>query len=538
METTRRTILKYGAALSAASFIPAAFSSKLAFAQSGPAKGGTLVIAQYPEPSILTASIGGGGATNNISPKIFDGLLAYDNDLKPVPQLAESWEVSDDGLTITFRLRRNAKWHDGTPFTSADVEFSLIDVWKKFNSRGKQIFEDVVEVESPDEATSVWKLSKPAPYILNGLTSHLSQIVPKHLYESTDILKNPHNTAPVGNGPFKLVEWNRGNYLRLVRNEDYWDSGKPHVGEIFYRFLPDAASRVAALETGEVLLVGESGVPGSDLARIAGSPDLRIETRGYNYVAQNTFFLFNLDKPVFQDVRVRRAIAHAIDRQFLVDSVWYGYGEVATGPFPKDLGDFYTPDVPVYEYDPAKAIALLDEAGLKPGADGIRFEFTHDFLPYGEQYPRTAEYIRDALSKVGIKLTIRSQDYASYLKRVYTDRDFDTINYLIAVGPDPVIGTSRLYHSNAFQPGVAFSNTANYSSAEADAALDRAKAELDPAKRRELYFEFQRIVQTDLPQIPLVAPKQVTIVNNRVKGDAEYSEGIKGSFSDVRIDEG
>jgi peptide/nickel transport system substrate-binding protein len=531
MNTSRRTILKYGAAFSATAFMP---GNKL-FAQTGPVKGGVLVIAQYPEPSILTAALGGGGATNNISPKIFDGLLTYDNALKPVPQLAESWEVSEDGLTITFRLRSNAKWHDGTPFSSADVAFSLMEVWKKFNSRGKQIFTDVTEVQSPDEVTSVWKLSKPAPYILNGLTSHLAQMVPKHLYEGTDIMKSQYNTAPVGNGPFKLVEWNRGNYMRLARNEDYWDQGKPYVDEVFFRFLPDAASRVAGIEAEEVLLIGESGVPGSDLARLSRMPNLRLETKGYNYVAQNTFFLFNLDRPVFQDVRVRQAIAHAIDQKFLIDNIWYSYGEAATGPFPSDMGDFYTSDVPTYPFDPEKAKALLDEAGKTAGADGIRFEFTHDFLPYGEQYPRTAEYIRDALAKVGIKMTIRSQDYASYLKRIYTDRDFDTINYLIAVGPDPVIGTSRLYHTNAFQPGVAFSNGAHYSNPEADALLDAAASELDAAKRQKLYFDFQRIVQTDLPQIPLVVPKQVTIVNNRVRGDAENSEGIKAGFAGVYI---
>jgi peptide/nickel transport system substrate-binding protein len=323
--------------------------------------------------------------------------------------------------------------------------------------------------------------------------------------------------------------------MRLARNEDYWDQGKPYVDEVFFRFLPDAASRVAGIEAEEVLLIGESGVPGSDLARLSRMPNLRLETKGYNYVAQNTFFLFNLDRPVFQDVRVRQAIAHAIDQKFLIDNIWYSYGEAATGPFPSDMGDFYTSDVPTYPFDPEKAKALLDEAGKTAGADGIRFEFTHDFLPYGEQYPRTAEYIRDALAKVGIKMTIRSQDYASYLKRIYTDRDFDTINYLIAVGPDPVIGTSRLYHTNAFQPGVAFSNGAHYSNPEADALLDAAASELDAAKRQKLYFDFQRIVQTDLPQIPLVVPKQVTIVNNRVRGDAENSEGIKAGFAGVYI---
>lgn len=530
MSINRRSILQGGLALTASGFLP--FDMALAQAQEK-TRGGVLVIGQYPEPSILTAALGGGGATNNVSPKIFDGLLAYDNDLKPVPQLAKSWEVSPDGLTITFHLQSEAKWHDGTPFTAADVAYSLLEVWKVLNSRGKQIFADVIAVDSPDDHTSVWTLAKPAPHILNGLTSHLAQLVPRHLYEGTDVMNNPHNTDPVGTGPFRMVEWNRGNYMQLERFDDYWDKDKPYVDRVFFRFLPDAASRVAALEAGDVHLLGETGVPGSDLERLSHDPMLRIETRGYNYIGQNTFFLFNLDRPVFQDVRVRQAFAHAIDRDFLARNVWYGYGEAADSPFPRDMGDFHTDDVPTYPFDPERAMQLLDEAGLTPDSNGNRFEFTHDFLPYGEQYPRMAEYIRDALSRIGVRMTIRAQDYASYLRRVYTERDFDTINYLIAVGPDPVIGTHRLYATDAFQPGVSFSNGAHYSSPEADALMEAGAAEMDPAKRKQIYDDFQRVVQRDLPQIPLVAPKQVTIVNARVHDDALFSEGIKGSLADV-----
>lgn len=429
-DAKRRQILGFGAAMGVAGVFPLHLFAQSAPEAATPTAGGILVLAEFPEPTLLTSALVAAAPTNNISPKIFDGLVYYDVDtLEPKPQLAERWEQSDDGLTLTFFLRDGVRWHDGQPFTSADVAFTIAEVLRKFNSRGKAIYDNVTSVDTPDPLTVVLNLSKPAPYILAGLSSWISQILPRHLYEGTDFMSNPHNSTPIGTGPYKLAEWERGNYMRLVRNDDYWDQPRPYLDSIIYRFLPDSASRVAALEAGDVHVVAESKVPGSDLARLREDPRLDYETQGYAMLAAMQFFQFNLKNPKFQDLRVRQAFAHAIDRDFLVRNIWYGFGTAATGPLSPVLTTFYTADVPQYPFDPTRAEALLDEAGFPRAADGVRMRIIHDASQIGEQFPRTAEYLRDALSKIGIEVEIRISDFASFSRRVYTDRDFETANY-------------------------------------------------------------------------------------------------------------
>lgn len=527
---TRRELLAWSGAIGVAGFVPLD-----AFAE--PVRGGTLVIAEFPEPSLLTSALIAAAATNNISPKMFDGLVTYDLEtLEPKPQLAESWEMSGDGLTLTFKLRDGVKWHDGQPFSSADVAFTIQEILLKFNSRGKAIYGNVTGIDTPDPLTVVLKLSKPAPYIMAGLSGWITQILPRHLYEGTEAMKNPYNTKPVGTGPFRFVEWERGNFLRLERNPDYWDQPKPYVDQVIYRFLPDASARVASLEAEDVLVVAESKVPGSDLVRLKELPFLEYETRGYAMLAPTQFFQFNLENKLFQDVRVRKAFAHAIDRDFIAKNIWFGYGAPATGPLPPALKTFYSADVPLYPFDPGTAEALLDEAGYKRGADGIRFSIRHDAAQNGEQFPKTAEFIRDALGKIGVKVEVRISDFASFSKRVYTDRDFDTSNYYTSCGPDPAIGTQRVYWSKAFIKGVSYSNGSGYNNPEVDAVLEAAQVEPDTEKRKALYARFQRMVQEDLPEIPLISMAQVTITNKRLKNLTSVADGIKANFADAYIE--
>ncbi|WP_159996736.1 ABC transporter substrate-binding protein [Roseomonas sp. 18066] len=528
MTLSRRHLLHAAGALTV---LPGLASAQTPAAAT-PRRGGTLVVAQFPEPTILTGALTAAAATNNISPKLFDGLLTYDFDFTPKPQLATAWEIAEDGLSIAFTLRSGVRWHDGRPFTSADVAFSVIEVWKKYNSR-QALFANVTAVDTPDAQTAILRLAAPSPYILYGLTSWIAQILPKHVYEGTDFFRNPANIAPIGTGPFRFLRWDRGSLIRLERNPDYWDQPKPYLDQIIYRFLPDAAGRAAALEAGDVHLVAETGVPGSDLARLKRNPELELTTRGYDYLGLTQFFQFNLDRPYFQDVRVRRAFAHAIDRDFIVRNIWYGYGEAAISPIPRSMGAFHSAEVPRYAFDPARARQLLDEAGLKPDGNGIRLSITHDHPTSGEQFLRTAEYIREALGKVGIRVTVRSQDFASFSRRVYTARDFDTTNAYTSPGPDPAIGTQRIYWSKAFQPGVPYSNGTHYNNPEVDRLLETAQVENDPAKRLRLYAEFQRLVQEDLPEIPLVSMQQVTVSSRRLRDHTTICDGIKGNFADA-----
>lgn len=522
---SRRQLLKQGLGSAALLSIPQ-------IAAAAPRRGGRLTIGVVSEPSVLTSAITTAGPTQYISSKVFDGLVAYDLDFRPQPQLATSWQVAPDGKTILFKLRPGIRWHDGKPFTSSDVAFSVLNVWKKFHARGRSTFANVVAAETPDPLTVVWRLSKPAPYILSALNSAESQVLPRHLYEGRDILTNPRNIAPIGTGPFRFLRWQRGSHVALERNPDYWQKNKPNLDNILFRFLPDAASSVNALETGEVQLL--LNAPPNDFQRLSRVPGLRVGDVSSSVTAALVAFEFNLDKPAFRDVRVRRAFAHAIDREFILKTMYFGQGDVADSALPQDVEEFRTDGLARYPYDLNKAAWLLDAAGFKPGPDGTRLSITHN--PNSATSPamlQTAQYIRTNLAKIGVKMQIRTNDFATFVRRVYTQRDFDTIQVGATSGPDPVIGTQRFYWSKNFLPGVAFSNGAHYANPRVDKLLEDAQSEIDPQKRKALYGDFQRIVQSELPRIPLIFSKIRVVGRSDLRDYWKGTYGVMDNFADA-----
>ncbi|RUW32882.1 MULTISPECIES: ABC transporter substrate-binding protein [unclassified Mesorhizobium] len=510
------------------------FDSALALAE--PRHGGTLTFLVEPEPPALVGIAHTAGPTQKVTAKVTEGLLAYDENLNPVPQLATEWSVSDDGLRYTFKLRAGVKWHDGVDFTSADVAHS-IKLLQQYHPRGRGTFKNVTAVETPDPLTAVIMLSKPAPYLLKAFAASESPIVPKHIYGDSDPATNPATSAPIGTGPFVFKEWVRGSYILYERNPNYWDKPKPYVDKLIVKFVPDAAARTAAFETGEVDIGGETPVPLSEIERLKALPQLGFETKGYNYGPSVTRIEFNLSNKYLKDLRVRRAIAHAIDRNLILNTVYYGYGIISPTPISPLLTQYFDANTTVYEYNPAKAEQLLDEAGFKRGADGIRFHLDHDYLPYGDSYKRTADYLAQALRKVGIDITIRSQDFATYIKRVYTDRQFDFTNNSMSNLFDPTLGVQRLYWSKNFKQGVPFSNGSGWSNPAADAALEAAAVELDEAKRKEYFLTFQRLVVDEVPDITLLTLNQFTIFNKRVHDHTIGAGGLNENFADVWIDQ-
>jgi peptide/nickel transport system substrate-binding protein len=456
--------------------------------------------------------------------------------MRPVPQLATAWETSEDGRAMRFRLRDGVRWHDGKPFTSADVAWSLMNVWKTLHGRGRATYAFVDAVETPDPHTVVLRLSRPSPAIMNALHAAESQVLPRHLYEGTDIQSNPLNSAPVGTGPFRFKEWRRGSALIVERNPDYWDKGKPLLDQIVMRFIPDGAGRSAALETGEALLGGDNPVPLNDIARLSKLPHLTVERRGYNSVNNIHFAEFNLRRPQFQDVRVRRAIGMAINRELIARNIWFGEGKASTGPIPHTMAAFYTADVPNLPYDVAGANKLLDQAGVARGAGGTRFRMVMDWAPYGDALQRTGEYIRQALRPLGIEVEIRSSDLPGWLRRVYTENDFDMTTFYLSATADPTLGLQRFWWSKNIQKGAVFTNASGYSSKEMDRILESAAVELDPAKRAGLFHEFQRLAMQDLNIIPLVDLAGVTLANRRVHDHTVGGYGVRSALARCWLD--
>lgn len=493
---SRRTMIQLSMAAVGTAFSPAAMAQ---------ASGGTLVMLVQPEPPTLAGYTSTAGPVGQVTSKIFDGLLEYDFNLKPQPSLAESFNVSPDGKTITFKLRSGVKFHDGQPLTSADIKFTFLDVLKKIHPRGTNTFRDLSDIETPDATTAVFKLANPAPYMMMAFSSYESPVIPKHIYGAGDILTNVHANQPVGSGPFKFVEWTRGQFIRLDRNPDYWRQGQPSLDRIVARFIADSSTRTAALESGEVQIGGFGAIPYSDVKAMGKSPKLDVTTRGYEMQSPIVQLDFNTRKPPFDNVKVRQAISYAINRKFVIDNIWFGYGKPATGPISSNFAvtGMYTPDVKKYDVPDGKAQAekLLDEAGFPRKADGTRFEIVHDVTPYGEEWQRFGEYTQQALAEIGIKSTLRYEDVPTWLKRVYTNYDFQLTSNWIQTLADPVIGVHRLYHSSQIRPGIVFVNDTAWSSPETDQLMNQAAIETDPAKRNALYHEFQKKIVEAAPLV-------------------------------------
>lgn len=495
-----------------------------------PVRGGTLIVAIDPEPSTLTATFNNQYANRTISANIFDGLLTYDDNYQPQPNLAESWSISPDGKSITFKLRHDVKWHDGQPFTSKDVRYSALEVWKKVHSRGRSTFATLTDVETPDDWTAIFRLSAPSQVILNAFDGAESQVLPEHIFAGKDIRTNPASAAPIGTGPFKFSKWVRGQYVELVRNPDYWQKGKPYLDRIIYRFIPDASARSAALESGEVQYVPFAGIPFADISRLKQNPQLAFDSRGYSYAAQTYFLAFNLRNKYLAQQKVRQAFAHAIDRQRLIDTVWYGQSKPEYSVIPASLTRYFTNDIPHYDYDIAKGNQLLDEAGFKKGPDGSRFTLRLYSDPASSQALLVGEFLRQSLSKLGVTLQYIPLDNATFTKRIYTDYDFDVVFQGWGIMLDPQMGLTRVYDSSAQQAGVPYANAFAYSNPQMDDIIHRYQREVDPQKRVAEFHEFQRLAMTDLPLIPVMQAPFFTAYNRKLHGIDFSPAGAHSGF--------
>ena len=500
-----------------------------------PVRGGTLTVAADTEPRNLNPAIVASNGVFYVSSKIVEPLaeMDYETGLRPV--LATGWEGSADGRTITFTLREGVTWHDGTPFTSADVSFSAMEVWKPLQNLGRTIFADLEAVETPDAKTAVFRFARPTPLqLIENALPAVSAVLPKHLYEGTNIAENPANAAPVGTGPFVWGEYRPGEFYRLERNPNYWAEGQPYLDSIVYRVLPDAGAKAAALETGDIQLTAFSAVPLTDMARLDAIDGISVIPGGYEGITYHITVEINHRRAELANPLVRKAMRHAIDTAFIKDVVFLGYATPSTGPIPATAADFYTDDVTTYAFDPARAEQLLDEAGYPRGADGNRFSLRLRPAPWFAMTRDTGDYVRQALQQVGIAVEIVTADPGGHIRAVYTDHDFD-----LAIGSpvwrnDPAISTTILFQGG-LPAGVPFSNQYGYDDAAMNDLIARAAAELDRDARIALYREFQQKVAEDLPILNLVDFTFITVARDEVQNVANNPRWATASWADTWI---
>lgn len=508
-----------------------AVSVTASFAQTA---GGNFVFIVQPEPPSMASFLSTSGPIGLVAPKIYDGLLDYDGDLNIVPSLAKSYEVTPDGKTVTFKLHEGVTWHDGKPFTSADVQFTVMEILKKVHPRGPNTFREVISIDTPDPLTAVFNLENAAPYMMRALSAYESPMVPKHLLEGTDPRNSDLANNPVGTGPYKFVEWQKGQYVRLEKNENYWQEGKPLIDRIVGRFIPDASTRTAAMENGEVMYGAFGAIPNIDAVRLRDMDGYSVTTDGYAMINSMALLEFNTTKPPFDNPAVRRAISLVVDRQFLIDNIFFGYGKPATSALSSnfDKVGLYKAGLPNFPAtgDLEAAIKELDDAGLMPDANGVRASITLDLIPYGEEWRRAGEYMKQALIPLGFEVELRYEDVPTWINRIYTEYDFDlNLNYFYQLG-DPVLGVHRHYATDQIRKGTSFVNATRYSNPALDDLLDAAAKEPDTAKRAELYGQIQTILATDMPVANLFEMEFLTVSNDKLKDHATSALGAYGSF--------
>ena len=497
-----------------------------------PKKGGTLTSLLTPEPAILILGVNSQAPTLICASKIYQSLFEFSPTLEPKPLLAKSWTLSDDKKTYTFKLQENVKWHDGQPMTADDVVFSVMKFHMELAPRARGIFAKITSCTAPDQHTVVMVLDSPFEPFLLMFDVTTTAIMPKHIYDGTDYRNNPANQKPIGTGAFQFVEWQRGNFIRLKKFDDYWKPGQPYLDEIIYRIVPDSQSRALALQTGQVLMSAASDIEPFDVPRFQAQANLQVETKGWEYFSPLMWLELNHRVKPLDDVRVRQALSMAIDRDFILKRLWFGVGKVATSPVASTT-KFFDKDVHLAPHDAKKAAALLDEAGLKPDSNGIRFKIKHLTLPYGEIWSRLAEYLRASFKQIGVELTLESTDTGGWARRL-SDWDYDTsINFLYQYG-DPTLGVERTYVSTNIKKTV-FTNTGGYVNPKVDELFTAARNAADPAARQAAFFAVQQLLVEEIPQVWILEMAFPTIHEKKVHELITLGTGVHAPFDDVFI---
>lgn len=487
----------------------------------------TLVAALQSDPGHLNPAITTNGNVHTAASLLYNGLVTLHQDLRVTPELARRWDVLDGGARYRFTLRDDVRWHDGRPLTASDVKFTFDSLLLRFHARMRASLGPVLlSVDAPDDSTVDFRLRRPYAPLLQQLDVVEAPILPRHVYEGADPLTHPANLRPVGTGPFRFVDYRADREIRYRANESYF-GGAPALRAVTLRIIPDPGMQVAALERGEVDWL--FAVPGPERAQLRKNPRIRLQQTSLGAGGSNciTTFGFNLDRPVFRDVRVRRAIAHAVDRYQFLERVAFGEGRVAGAPISSGIPFAHARGLPMPELDTAAAARLLDEAGwiatrapvrVARGVAGVRdgtplvVEFTgmSAQTPYGN-------LLRAQLRPLGVELRVTSLEQAVFSNTIFRARDFDMAVVSYCNGTDPEIGVRRQYVSASIGP-VPFSNLAGYRNPEMDTLFDRASAALDPEQRRSIYRRIQEIAIRDLPYIWVLESVQTHAYTTRCGG--------------------
>ncbi|MBI2422575.1 MAG: hypothetical protein HYV27_07080 [Candidatus Hydrogenedentes bacterium] len=463
---------------------------------------------------------------------IYENLVTYDSDtLEVIPWIAESWTISEDKLAYTFKLKQNVTFSDGVPLTANDVKFTFDTVLdpKNLTADRRSYLSGLKEVNVLDDYTIEFKCAK--PYFLNLITLGTQWVLPKHIFGTGDFNTHPNNRAPIGSGPYLFESWQTGSAITLARNPNYWGEKKPHVDKIMFKIITDDNAAFLELQNGGIdemrITNAEQWTNRTNTPKFTDQFDKYSLWSPVNgYLGTFNWIAWNMRRPLFEDKHVRRAMTMLLDRQRILDKVYYGLGRVVTGySFPDN--DDYDKTIEPWPYDPDRAVMLLEEAGWKDtDNDGIRdkngvpFKFEWIFASGVNEYEIMATVYKEQLDKVGINMTIRPLEWASFIESV-TKREFDAcmMAWVSPIESDPY----QIWHSSQTENG---SNYPGFKNAEVDRLIEEARVEFDEDKRNALYREFHKILHEEQPYTFLFNRKRNLAVSKRFEGVKEQPLGF------------
>ncbi|MBO3801152.1 MAG: ABC transporter substrate-binding protein [Thermoproteota archaeon] len=468
-----------------------------------PKLGGTLVVIQVGDPKSFNPDAQVDDMGFPIFQNLFDKLVTLDIDYNIIPDLAYKWDVSSDGLIYTFYLYKNATWHDGVPVTAWDVKWTFETINKSKGIAYSWIkASNIKSIDVVDNYTVRFVLKQPFAAFLSFLAWYGTFVMPKHIYQNFSDWMDPKNAAlqkPIGSGPFKFVEWVKGDHVTLEANDNYF-KGRPYLDKLVFKIIPDANTALSSFLAGEgdVLAVRP---PFSEIPKLNSTSGVIVIMRP---VPSRWYLGFNLLRYPFNDKTLRLAIAYAINRTYIVEKALYNYGFPAEGGYVPAIKWAFNPNAKLPEYNVSLANKLLDEAGYKLGSDGIRvtpngtkLSIKYTYFTTGPETEAIGVIIKEQLKKIGIDVTLEGLEIGTWEQKVVRERNFDIALCDGFEGPDPDNMRSR------FALG-AYLNFANYSNVEYLKLLENASTTTNFETRKELYWKAQEVFVQDLAYLPLV----------------------------------
>ncbi|AFL48837.1 peptide/nickel transport system substrate-binding protein [Sinorhizobium fredii] len=509
---SRREALRLMAAGGIACFAAPNLLGKPAFADTANPTG-RVVVGLSQEPTVFNPLMAHIEVDDAVHFSVFDALFRMDPKGVLQPNLAaevptqKNGGISEDGLKWRIRLRDDVRWHDGEPFTAEDVKFTLELItnpkFRAWRTGGHSLVRDI-KVVSPTEIT--WRMEEAfAPYL-----SFLAEtfIVPKHILEKeADPNAAAFNQAPVGTGAFKWAQRVAGDHLELVANPQYFGEG-PYIERLVFKYIPDMTVLYTQFKSGDIDLADQAYITADHYEEASKLPG-RVVTLEPGASLESIYL--NLEKPQFKDPAVRKALYAAMDRNAIIDAIYFGVGTLTETFMPKE-SYYYNPNLPAQEFNLDLARKILDEAGWVPGPDGIRakdgvrLSFANATTAGNNLREQVQQFLQQTFAEIGVEMTISNLPAAVMWGEFWLKSQFDSaiagVTYLIAADPD---ATNRLHTSAIGAKGGKGSNTAQYSNPEVDALLEKGARTFDPEERRAIYNRVQEIVRQDLPFLPLFA---------------------------------